>query len=231
MRLRSVTKNVKDQNWLAVALDFFIVVTGILIAFQITNWSETRQDRTREQQIVSRLHADFEALGRRTEEKIEYFESSINEIEEFRQLIINYPESADIQQIKVFFETSFNLPSPSGQSDTYAQLVASGDMKLLSNDTLRDELVSHAALTGQFMSGNQSVREWSRPYLTALVRLGALIEEMAMDEAVAMSGSKADLIVGINLYQGVFAGQLSVNKSHQESFAKLIKMLAEESSK
>lgn len=231
MRLRSVTKNVKDQNWLAVALDFFIVVTGILIAFQITNWSETRQDRTREQQIVSRLHADFEALGRRTEEKIEYFESSINEIEEFRQLIINYPEGADIQQIKVFFETSFNLPSPSGQSDTYAQLVASGDMKLLSNDTLRDELVSHAALTGQFMSGNQSVREWSRPYLTALVRLGALIEEMAMDEAVAMSGSKADLIVGINLYQGVFAGQLSVNKSHQESFAKLIKMLAEESSK
>lgn len=45
MLLRSLTKHVKDQNWFAVALDFFIVVAGILIAFQITNWSEGRQTR------------------------------------------------------------------------------------------------------------------------------------------------------------------------------------------
>lgn len=44
MLLRSLTKHVKDQNWFAVALDFFIVVLGILLAFQITNWSTARQD-------------------------------------------------------------------------------------------------------------------------------------------------------------------------------------------
>jgi len=42
MRLRSLTKHIRDQNWFAVALDFFIVVVGILIAFQITNWNEAR---------------------------------------------------------------------------------------------------------------------------------------------------------------------------------------------
>ena len=36
MILRRITKHVKDQNWFAVALDFFIVIAGILIAFQIT---------------------------------------------------------------------------------------------------------------------------------------------------------------------------------------------------
>ena len=50
MILRRITKHVKEQNWLAVGLDFFIVVAGILIAFQITNWSESRQQ--------SRLHDD-----------------------------------------------------------------------------------------------------------------------------------------------------------------------------
>jgi len=45
MLLRSVTKHVKDQNWFAVFLDFFIVVAGILIAFQITNWNEGRQSK------------------------------------------------------------------------------------------------------------------------------------------------------------------------------------------
>lgn len=44
MLLRNLTKHVKDQNWFAVALDFFIVVVGILLAFQITNWSAARQD-------------------------------------------------------------------------------------------------------------------------------------------------------------------------------------------
>ena len=44
MLLRRITQHVKEQNWFAVFLDFFIVVAGILIAFQITNWNERRQD-------------------------------------------------------------------------------------------------------------------------------------------------------------------------------------------
>ena len=44
MLLRRISKHVKDQNWFAVALDFVIVVAGILIAFQVTNWNETRQE-------------------------------------------------------------------------------------------------------------------------------------------------------------------------------------------
>ncbi len=45
MILRSITKHVKDQNWFAVGLDFLIVLAGILIAFQITNWSEDQSER------------------------------------------------------------------------------------------------------------------------------------------------------------------------------------------
>lgn len=44
MKLRSITKHVKDQNWFAVFLDFIIVIFGILIAFQVTNWSQERQE-------------------------------------------------------------------------------------------------------------------------------------------------------------------------------------------
>lgn len=45
MILRRLTKHIKDQNWFAVGLDFFIVVAGILLAFQITNWSEQQQEK------------------------------------------------------------------------------------------------------------------------------------------------------------------------------------------
>ena len=45
MLFRRISKHVKDQNWFAVALDFFIVVAGILIAFQITNWNEAKSNK------------------------------------------------------------------------------------------------------------------------------------------------------------------------------------------
>jgi len=55
MILRRITEQVRDQNWFAVALDFVIVVMGILIAFQITNWNEARQDNLLYQQARQRV--------------------------------------------------------------------------------------------------------------------------------------------------------------------------------
>ena len=55
MLLRSISKHVKDQNWFAVFLDFFVVVAGILIAFQITNWSEERQETKTRDLIIDAL--------------------------------------------------------------------------------------------------------------------------------------------------------------------------------
>lgn len=55
MLLRRVTKHVKEQNWFAVGIDFLIVVVGILIAFQITNWSTSREDRRIYDQAYERL--------------------------------------------------------------------------------------------------------------------------------------------------------------------------------
>ena len=55
MLLRSITKHVREQNWFAVFLDFFIVVAGILIAFQITEWNDERAERVQEREIVLQL--------------------------------------------------------------------------------------------------------------------------------------------------------------------------------
>lgn len=66
MLLRRMTDHVKAQNWFAVGLDFLIVVFGILIAFQITNWRDGRQRDAREHAYLERLHTDIiELAGRR----------------------------------------------------------------------------------------------------------------------------------------------------------------------
>jgi hypothetical protein len=60
MLLRSIIEHVKAQNWTAIVLDFVIVVVGILIAFQITEWNAARADRDREAEILEDMLADLD---------------------------------------------------------------------------------------------------------------------------------------------------------------------------
>ena len=40
MLLRRVTKDVRNQNWVAIGIDFAIVVIGVFIGLQATSWNE-----------------------------------------------------------------------------------------------------------------------------------------------------------------------------------------------
>ncbi|MBT8473784.1 MAG: hypothetical protein HKN14_11635 [Marinicaulis sp.] len=61
MLLRRITEHVKAQNWFAVILDFFIVVAGILIAFQVNAWSDRRADKRSLNAALERLHDEIQA--------------------------------------------------------------------------------------------------------------------------------------------------------------------------
>ena len=62
MLLRRIKEHVNAQNWTALALDFFIVVAGILIAFQITQWNDARNMRAREHDILANLAVEFDDI-------------------------------------------------------------------------------------------------------------------------------------------------------------------------
>ncbi|MCR9062291.1 MAG: hypothetical protein NXI02_33610, partial [Rhodobacteraceae bacterium] len=59
MILRRVIKHVKEQNWTAVFLDFLIVVVGVFIGIQVSNWNEWRYDQARREQVTKTLLADL----------------------------------------------------------------------------------------------------------------------------------------------------------------------------
>lgn len=59
MILRRITKHVKDQNWFAVGIDFFIVVVGVFIGIQVANWNDAQGDRHRETLILQNIANDI----------------------------------------------------------------------------------------------------------------------------------------------------------------------------
>ncbi len=60
MLLRRITDHVKEQNWFAVVIDFAIVVFGILLAFQITEWNQDLEDKGLEREYLVRISRDLE---------------------------------------------------------------------------------------------------------------------------------------------------------------------------
>jgi len=143
MILRSITKHVKDQNWFAVFLDFFIVVVGILIAFQITNWNEARLDSQRERVILERLHHDFQRIVSWGEGIMPWVDSAPENtswlIEQIQadikpELGEQFRQSA---QASVYLYASFEI------SPTYQELISTGTLSRISNPELRGALVSY----------------------------------------------------------------------------------------
>ena len=70
MLLRRITKHVKEQNWFAVGLDFIIVVAGILIAFQITNWNEDRAAQAKLDRVEEVLQDDLARIYFNAKERL-----------------------------------------------------------------------------------------------------------------------------------------------------------------
>ena len=58
MLLRRVTQHVKSQDWFAVGLDFAIVVAGVVLALQVSNWSEARANKDGTRNTLARLKSE-----------------------------------------------------------------------------------------------------------------------------------------------------------------------------
>lgn len=44
MLLKNVIQDIRHHNWFAVLLDFAVVVIGILVAMQLTDWQKSKND-------------------------------------------------------------------------------------------------------------------------------------------------------------------------------------------
>ena len=148
MLLRSITKHVRDQNWFAVALDFFIVVAGILIAFQINNWNEARQERSLEAQYLERLDTEFDVIRTRLSSGKDVLENAVRDIDLLLKIHRDYAENPDspLPTDEVLISALSNASSgtvPAGSPAAFKEMVASGALGSLTSKELRQALFAY----------------------------------------------------------------------------------------
>jgi hypothetical protein len=71
MLLRSISRHVKDQNWLVVLVDFAIVFFGVFVGLQAQDWSNARQLDQQERDYLVELAAEIRLNNDITEYRLD----------------------------------------------------------------------------------------------------------------------------------------------------------------
>ena len=167
MILRRITEHVKAQNWFAVAIDFLIVVAGILLAFQITAWNEARRDRALEREYLERLYADIENTLESRGRAAQWDETRLAQ----QALVLNALRTGVLrQEDRSAFNTGLAwfgfVSGPDVQWTTVDELRSTGAMNLISDVALRSAILNFDAdlkrrqgITGNFLDSIYAFRE------------------------------------------------------------------------
>ncbi|RCL88720.1 hypothetical protein [Hyphomonas sp.] len=181
MILRRLTKHVKDQNWFAVGLDFLIVVIGVFVGMQVSNWNDAHQTQSERQLIETRLLSDFILMHEDVVRAAEGHEAVLESLHTLRRAIERgeaLPE--EDAAIKHALGRGFSYQSSIHRSGTFLELLSSGRMDLIADEALRVELLRYDTRAQRVLFNLNQIRNYmhsNMPNLNAYEVLAPLTRD------------------------------------------------------
>lgn len=121
--------------------EIFLVVVGILIAFQVNNWNQKRLGKIEEEKLLESIKVDFEhtkatlqALNVRRDEGLVNFKALIE--------VRNSGDFSNELHIDTLLAKATFTPTYNGNTSSIAIVINSGKINLLSNDSLKSMLLA-----------------------------------------------------------------------------------------
>ena len=174
-------QHVKHQNWFAVGLDLVIVVFGVWLAFQITEWSEERDQRAETREQLNALQIDLTENLEQFMSHLEYTEQVIQDLVRIRELLAKPSGSADLSVLRGLLGTVFAYDYFEPELAAYEALRDSGNLRILSGTAV----------------GN-SISEWQRDVSRMMRDQNVMIDNRNLhtNTLIATNYSLASTLVG-----------------------------------
>lgn len=141
MILRSITKHVRDQNWFAVGIDFVIVVVGVFIGIQVSNWNEAQAERRRLDVQLASLNAEFTENLNRFDSYRARLQGQIEDISTLRRIIADTPYDGTESELDRMLMNVFSVPVFSVDRTILDELKDGGKLIQLRDMGLRQPLL------------------------------------------------------------------------------------------
>ena len=167
MLLRRIMEHVKAQNWTAIAIDFVIVVFGVFIGIQVSNWNEDRQNASRTQNYYSRLIDDLDSERRALHARLEYM-AVTDRYGRSALAALKDPGAERTAQFLIDLYQASQIWTYSVQRATYDEILSSGVAEAIPEPELRTHLANvflNAEATRQVIVATTPYRQQIRLYL------------------------------------------------------------------
>ncbi|MEQ8435757.1 MAG: hypothetical protein RIA71_16120 [Oceanicaulis sp.] len=188
MILSRISHAVRTQNWFAVALEFVIVIAGVVIGFQVSAWNEQREAVARAEVLTVRLIEDMRAERWRVAGVDAYnAQVAANARRAVEALEGRRTVGDETLVIEAFRATQiYNFATIRA---TYDELVATGTINLIADPALIAAATEYYSVTSQ----EGGTLDPDRPYRRAFFELA----DQALFLSLADScGESPDIMIG-----------------------------------
>jgi hypothetical protein len=165
MLLRRVIDHVRKQEWTAIWIDLVIVVVGVFIGLQVSNWNDDRATARRAAAFTERLRDDLREEAWGYEMQIGYYSDIFAHSRHALDALAGSTPMPDEQLLVAAYRaTQYN--GNTRRRATYDELTSRGEIGLIGDGELRD-LAQRMYTTTMFddivKEGRDSqYREWFR---------------------------------------------------------------------
>jgi hypothetical protein len=146
MIIRRIREHVDHHNWFAVGIDLAIVVIGVFLGTQATNWNQARLDRERGRESRAMLIDDLQSNLQNLDQRKHYYRWVHDEGLKTLAALGRPTSSLGQQFLTDAYQASQTLPW-SLKRNTYDQMIAAGDIANIGDVQLRDKVTNFYATT------------------------------------------------------------------------------------
>lgn len=148
MSLSKLSARLRAYDWAAAVIELLIVVAGILIALQVSNWNEERHDRNRADDYYRRLHASLVADRQSMDSTLAFW----HQVSAYGRAAMNFSESgqrvegSNWKTVLAYYQASQLMPFEL-EDTTFLEMRDTGDLTLIRNEELRNRIAEYYRLT------------------------------------------------------------------------------------
>lgn len=135
--LRRVIRHLRRQEWTAILIDFIIVVVGVVVGIQVSNWNMDLQSQRRAEVFSLRLTQDLKIEAWSYQFLIEYNDDVLHSAERAIEYLSGNSDISDEQfLINAYRATRYTYSDRA--RETYDELISTGEIGLISENILRE---------------------------------------------------------------------------------------------
>lgn len=140
--LQRIARNLRDQNWTAIGIEFVVVVFGVFLAFQLNNWNEERIAQEAGQTYRARIVADL----RNNAADLEGRNAYTNQLKAFGLRVLGDLDRTtplDDEQFLIAAYQATQIYTRPLVRAAYDEVLATGTLNSLGDDATRDRISNY----------------------------------------------------------------------------------------